>query len=128
MLDVSDATSNSDLTVLFDVTRRLETISDRGRSVVTPTSLPNQVGTICAASPSDLKRLPEGDLMERYISIVSKFRLRGASKEGAAVYKPDLVTYKGVDYVVVDVQPYPDAGPGFVQAIAGSGGIVDEAP
>ena len=128
MIGVGDALANPDVQVRFDVTRRKETVSDKGRSVVTPTVFPNQVGTICAASPSDLARLPEGDRMEKYISIVSKFRLRGASTDGVDVYKPDLVDYEGDQYVVVDVQPYPRAGAGFTQAIAGSGNIVDRAP
>lgn len=127
MIDVDDALLNTDMTVLFSVTRRKETISARGRSQVVPTTTTNVSGTVCAASPSQLERVPEGDRMERHVSITTKFMLRGASKVGADVFKPDVVSYNGVDFIVLDVQPYPEAGSGFVQAIAGSGDIVDEA-
>ena len=128
MIDVSDALLNADLTTTFVVTRRKETVSSKGRSEVVPTVFEDLVGVVCAAGKNDLDRLPEGDRMDRHVSIVTPFRLRGASKVGADIFKPDLVTWQGVEYVVLAVEPYPEAGDGFVQAVCGSGEIVDEAP
>lgn len=129
MIDVTDILSDPDLMTLFTVTRRPEVVTLRGRSSVpVPETFLNVSGIVCAASPSDLERLAEADLSQRHISIVTRFRLRMASKVGVQQYKPDLVTWEGGTYQVLSLDPYPHSGPGFVQAIAGSVNIQEVAP
>lgn len=128
MIGVEDALANPDVLTTIDVVRRKEAVTNRGRSATVDTTFDDVPATVCAASPSQLERLPEGDRQERYISIVSQFRLQGACSIGADVYKPDLVQFQGAEFVVVDVQPYAHAGSGFSIALAGAGAIVDPAP
>ncbi len=127
MIDVDDILTDPDLLVSFDVVRRKENVSSQGRSSTDDQTITGLSGTITAAGENALSRLPEADRMERHISIVTNFMLRGASKVGSDVYKPDVVLWNNVEWIVLDVQAYPEAGNGFVQAIAGSGDIVDEA-
>lgn len=129
MIDVTEVLTDPDLMTKFTVTRRPEVVTSKGRSSVpAPETIQNVAGVICAASPDDLDRLPEADLSQRHISIVTQFRLRIASRVGAQNYKPDLVTWENGTYQVLSVDPYPHSGPGFVQAIAGSINIQEVAP
>lgn len=123
-LDVADVSLDPDFADTFSVLRRVETISNKGRAVITPTTLPNIVGTVCWASPNDLRRLPEEQHADKGISIVTPFRLRTASRDGANNWQPDLVFWHGSYFIVVDVQDMTQFG-GQVQAIATSSTYVD---
>lgn len=113
---------------LFDVVRRQEVVSSHGRSSVpSPVTTKNVSGVVNSASGNDLNRLEEADRMRRNISVVTSFALRGPAKDGSKVFKPDLVLWRGGTYVVKLLDPYPQFGPGFVQAICGSENVVDVA-
>lgn len=125
-LDVSSVLLDPDIASRFAVKRRIETVSNVGRSQSAVTTIPGVVGVVCAASPNDLDRLPEEDRMGRHITVVTKFRLYGPSKDAAGTrYKPDIVSWQGDDFVVKDLAPYPQYGSGFVQAICGSVDMID---
>ncbi len=64
--------------------------------------------------------------MGRNLVIVTKFRLRGPAKDGSTQYQPDLITWEGDSYVVKTIDPYPQYGAGFIQAIVGSMDSVDQ--
>ena len=121
-LDVSEILVDPMLTDTFTVNRRTETISSKGRSVTTPTVIENVVGVVCAAHGNDLKRLDDSQLMGRHISIVTKFRLIGP----APGFQADTIIWKGDTFVVQSLDPYPQYGEGFVQAIAGSMDMTDQ--
>lgn len=126
-MDMSDAFCEEN-TDLFDVVRREEVVTSQGRSTVpNPITTKNVSGVVTAASGNDLARLAEADRMGRNIVVVTPFALRGPAKDGAKVFKPDLVLWRGGRYVVKDLAPYPQFGPGFVQAICGSTDVVDQA-
>jgi hypothetical protein len=123
LLDVSEALVDPDLTDLFDVVRRMETINPAtGRSQQVSETTRSVVGVICAANPNDLDRLDDMQRMGRHLTLVTKFRLIGP----APGKQPDLVTWKGDSYVVKAVDPYPQYGDGFVQVILGSIDIIDQ--
>lgn len=126
-MDMSDA-FGPEMMDVFDVVRRKEVIDANGRSTVpNPVTTTNVSGVVTAASKNDLDRLEDSDRMGRNIVVITPFALRGASKDGADVYKPDLVNWRGSSYVVKALDPYPQFGPGFVQAICGSVNVVDQA-
>lgn len=117
--DVSDAILDPALSTTFDVQTRPEVMVSGRSTVPNPINSIGVDGVICASSGNDLQRLPEEDRSGRNITIVTQFRLR----ETAPGYKPDLITWPsktGDLYVVKSVDPYPQYGPGFVQAIAGA--------
>lgn len=115
-LDVSDVLLDPDLADRFTVKRRPAGTNAHGRVETTPEIIPRVLGVVTAASPTDLERLDDNQRMGRNLSVVTKFRLRGP----ATGYQPDIVLWYGNDYVVKDVQPYPQYGAGFIQAIVGS--------
>lgn len=111
----------------FEVVRRAETVDSNGEAVIGSVAL-MAVGVVCRASPDDLQRLPELDLMDAYISVVTQFRLRGPARAAGRQFKPDVIRWQGSSFVVKALDPYTNFGAGFVQAICGSVDSVDEAP
>lgn len=113
----------------FTVTRRPEVMTSKGRSSVPAPvvytrsrrrGLPPPVGVVTVASPNDLERLDDQDRAGRNISIVTRFPLQMTASYGGVKYKPDQIYWRGDTFIVKSVDPYPQFGAGFVQAIAGS--------
>jgi len=121
-LDVSEALTDPMLNDRFDVLRRGETVTDKGRSSTTPMTFPGVVGVVAAAHGNDLDRLDDQQRMARNLTIVTKFRLRGPSPN----FQPDQVLWKGDTFTVIAVDPYPQYGRGFVQAIVSSVDAIDQ--
>lgn len=107
---INHASMSDNFTVVSQVER---TDSDTGRSTFVQTQAPG-VGVVTMASPSDLRRLPDSQTMERVISIVSTSPLQGPTPQR----QPDIVIWRGDGYIVQDVQPYPQYGIGFYQVLA----------
>jgi len=122
-LEMADAVLAPDLGDQFKVERRLETRTQRGRSLQTPSVFTNLSGVITMASPNDLLRLPDTERMDRHISVVTNFALRGPTTD----YQPDIIWWRGDSYVVKTFEPYPQFGSGFYQAICGSVDATDQA-
>jgi hypothetical protein len=114
LLDVSSVLLDPDFADRFNVIRREEGVSDKGRRILTLTTLANKYGVVCAASPNDLRRLPDGQTFDRVISVVSKFPFFGA----CVGYQPDLIQWRGSSFIVASLDPYPQYGQGFSQVIA----------
>lgn len=108
--------TNPFLTSSFNVIRRAEVVSNKGVSTVPSPVTSPAFGVICAAHPNDLRRLDDQDFSDRHISVVTKFRLQMTSPG----FKPDLVVWQGDNFVVKLIEPYPEYGPGWVQAVCGS--------
>lgn len=121
-LDVSDVLLDPELADIFTVIRRAEAVSSKGRSTLTPTTIPNVIGVICAAHGNDLDRLDDSQRMGRHISIVTQFRLIGP----APGQQPDNIEWQGDTFVILTIEPYPQYGKGFIQAIAGSVDMIDQ--
>lgn len=128
-LDVSDAIEDSNLNSTFDVLRRAETVGDDGFSTTKDECFRNASGVVCAASGNDLERLDDQQRMGRHLSIVTKFPLRGPSRDRQQQsYQPDIVQWQGDSFVIQALDPYPHFGDGFVQAICGSIDLADRPP
>lgn len=117
-LDVSEAFLEPMFLDGFVVLRQAETISNKGRSVITPEEIDGLFGTVCAASPNDLERLRDYEFQGNAISIVTNFMLRGVSAANNQGFQPDVIVWAGDQYTVVTVQDYARYGVGFIQAIA----------
>lgn len=127
LLDVSSVLLDPDFATRFTVRRRTQVISAKGRTTTTDTDTPNVVGVITVASPTDLERLPDDQRMGRNMLVVTKYRLRGPSKDNVDQFQPDLVLWTGDTFIVKDVQPYTEYGAGFMQCIIGSIDLIDKA-
>lgn len=121
-LDFSDLLVDPDLSDNFNVLRRAETVGTNGRTTVTETTYSGVVGVLTPSSPQDLKIVPEDQLMERHLTITTKFRLQGPSPG----VLPDYVQWGGDTFVVIEIEPYTHFGGGFVKAVCGSIDTVDQ--
>lgn len=127
-LDMSDAFGPENLDT-FNVIRRPEVVNEHGESEVPAPELIEDVeGVVCMAGPDDLERLDDQDRMQRTISVVTKFRLRGPSRDGDTDWKPDVVVWDGTQYEVKVIDPYVRYGSGFVQALCASTAAIDLPP
>lgn len=121
-LDVHDITIDPDFADYQGfVVNRYNSSYDHGRLVKTgPTVFAGVLGTICAASPNDLKRFPEGQVTGKVISVVTPFRLHASANDGVNDNLPDEIVWHGTTYVVIWVDDYAGFGQGNIQALAES--------
>lgn len=117
ILDVSVALTNPYTLSRFDVVRRPETVSNQGTSIVTETIFPKVRGVVTPAKSKHLRRRPEGEDQPKGIVVITRFALRGESKDGSQNYQPDMVVWKGNRYVVVEPRDYSEYGKGFIYTV-----------
>lgn len=110
------------------VIRREQFIDEHGRVQFSKTPIPRVVGTVTMAGSDDLDRVPDYQKMGRVISFVSKFKMQGPALTGRSQFQPDYIVWRGDTYVVSVLDPYPQFGSGFTQALAGSIDSVDQSP
>jgi hypothetical protein len=101
------------------LTRRTVQVDDKGRAQVPrPASVCYFWGTVTMADPGKLDRSEDAQDEPRVISIVTRRQLRGSGDVGPDGQHPDVVSWRGTDYTVDEVQPYPQFGQGFYQVTA----------
>lgn len=126
MVDVSAALTNPYTLDKFNVQRRAVSNNNYGEPTITPTVINNVRGVVYPASPNDLKRLPEAQIMAQTIVVITRFALRGASKDSQAQeWEPDVVVWGGDNFLVIATNDYSQAGRGFIYAICSSMDTMD---
>lgn len=117
MIHLTHLTREPSFADTFAVIRRAETVGDDGISVLTPTTFPNLLGSICTAGGNDLERSADAGYSKKRISVVTQFKLRGAAIAGSGQnYQPDLIQWHGDYFIVETLDDYSSYGAGFVQA------------
>jgi len=113
LLDVSEVLSDPDF-VDYDLVckRQNQVIGANGRAVNTPESLPFS-GVVTSYSGDLLERIEIGDRIKGSIMIHTTFVLR----ESGPGISADIVTWKGRDYTVKNVDDYSHFGAGFIGAM-----------
>ena len=111
-LDVTGILTDPDLCDSFTVLRRVQVIGSNGRVTTATSTFANIVGVVTMSAPNELDRRDDFQVATRSISIVGKFQLYGE----ATAYQPDIVVWRGDQYLVKQVDLYPQFGPGFYQA------------
>ena len=112
----------------FTVVRRQQFVGANGQ-VSTQTKTYTARGSIGPAGASFLNRLADQQFQGKALSVVTVFRLRGASKEAQGYsFQPDLILWKGDYYIVQDLSDYSQFGAGMVQANCSTFDYVDQAP
>jgi len=122
-IDMTEVVTDPMLASSFTVKRRFESVDAHGRSVQATKLIPDVIGVVTSAGRNDLERLPEDQRMGRNFVVVTNFKLRGP----AVGFQPDVVVWLGSDCVVKQLDPYPQFGQGFMQAIIGSMENMDNA-
>ena len=115
-LDVSDLLLDPEIGGnAFQVIRRQQTVNGYGETVLTQTTL-DAVGAVYPTGDNRLQRQADFSTQADTITVVTRFRLRGASKSGGDAYQPDIVLWNGNHYVVADINQYTNYGAGFIEA------------
>lgn len=126
MLDVSIALTNPYTMDKFNVMRRAVATNNYGEPTITPTTTNNVNGVVHPGRPNDLKRLPEAQIMSKTIVVITRFALRGATKDGTPQeWEPDVVVWNGDNYLVITTDDYSQFARGFVYAICSSMDTMD---
>lgn len=123
LLDVSSILLDPDFVDSFDVIRRAQSFDLHGRSILSNQTFGKVFGVVTANSPSDLERREDYQNMTRSISVVCQFHLRGETTG----FTPDIIVWRGSNYLVKHVDAYPQFGAGFFQAEASSMNKTDPA-
>lgn len=112
----------------FSRVRRAESRDAHGRSQVTPTTTPNLNGVVTMNQDiEDIRNeFPEVQYATRVINVVTHANFQAAVKDAQGIsYQPDLIVWRGDNYVVLRVSPYPQFGIGWWQVTAMSVDKVD---
>lgn len=124
-LDLSEALLDPLTGDSVTVVRRRQLVSDSGRAEMVEQQIPGVFGVINAAGPDTLDRLKDMESMGRVLTFVTRFKLWGPAEVQNTQYQPDVVQYRDTEYTVVEIDPYPQYGSGFVQAVMGSRRTID---
>lgn len=127
-IDVTDVLLDSEVAgEEFTYTRRPETVTPAGRGVRATQVYP-AFGSIQPVEDNSMMRTEDFDAAANTIQIVTITRLRGASQDqGGNQFAPDIVTWKGNEYVVKTVEDFSQYGAGYILAVATSEDFVDQA-
>lgn len=127
-LNINQALYDTILNEKFDVIRRLEVVGPNGVAVMTGTQYSNITGVVTAAhtvmrtSANDVRRNPSYETQTRTITVVTPFFLQGIVQGSS---HPDIIIWKGDNYEVKSVNPFPQFGPGFMEVEAISIDYID---
>jgi hypothetical protein len=122
--DLRDAVLAPEFMDNFQVVRRSQQIDNYGRANNIPVWTVVAIGVVTAASPDQLRRLPDQQNMSKTIEIVTTFPLQGPS-EGV---DPDLISWNGNAYIIQILDDWSNYGPGFVHVVCTSTDSVEQPP
>jgi hypothetical protein len=123
-LDVSDIPVCAEFSDRFDVIRRPETITQSGRSAASQVTVRDLLGTIYPSGDNSLVRQADYEHGRKTLTIVTPYRLQQA----APGHQPDLVLYRGNQFVVSSVEDYSQYGAGIIVAEVSSILAIDTPP
>ena len=116
-LDVTDLLYDPDLTGHFDVIRRIQSVNQYGEVSVTADTFEHVIGAVYPTGSNSLTKEAAFQTQAKAITVVTKFRLRGASQDMYGTqYQPDIVEWDGDQYEVKVVNDYSRYGGGFIEA------------
>lgn len=119
-IDVTDIVLDPDFSEPVTIVRRHETINTYGESVVDSVEIPIQAVVTSGPKPG-MERMPEGQLQTDIINVHCQQRLVGPSNGN----QPDIVIWRGRQFVVTKVNDYSHFGRGFVSAECSSMDYLD---
>lgn len=111
LIDVSELMTDPDFTNTISLTRRTQTISDYGETVLTGITGDATV-VVQAGNGETLKRNPEYSVMTDWITIYAKIDFR-ADGNG---YYADKITWGGRTFQVKTVTDFMNWGDGYTRA------------
>ena len=122
-LDVNIVLSSLMFMDTFTVVRRTSGVTPQGRTETVETQIPTT--GVVQPSGANTQDRPKGYATGRKSCLViTQFRLRSQTQG----FIPDLVLWRGDDYLVETVEDYTSFGRGFVQAYCTSQDLQDAPP
>jgi hypothetical protein len=122
-LDVVDVLYSAEFMDTFTVVRRDSGVTPQGRSETVETQYAT-TGVVQPSGANTQERPKDYAAGRKSCFVATQFRLR-AQSEG---FFPDLVLWRGDDYLVETVEDYTNFGRGFVQAYCTSQDLQDAPP
>jgi galactose-6-phosphate isomerase len=122
-LDVVDVLSANEFMDTFIVVRRESGVNEQGRMAVTEKKIPT-TGVVQPSGANTQERPKDYATGRKSCFVATQFRLRAQSNR----YAPDLILWRGDDYLVETVEDYTNYGRGFVQAYCTSQDLQDAPP
>lgn len=122
-LDVNIVLSSPMFMDTFTVVRRNSGVNDQGRMVTVETPMPT-TGIVQPSGANTQDRPKDYATGRKSCLVITQFRLR-AQSDG---YMPDLVLWRGDDYLVETIEDFTNYGRGFVQAYCTSQDLQDAPP
>jgi hypothetical protein len=116
-LDVSLALTNPYTLDTFSVLRRADTSNSFGEATLSTTTFNNVRGVVYPEGDNRLQRLRDIQLQAKAICVITRFALRGSSKDGTGQnFQPDIVVWNGNNFIVELVDDYSQYAAGFIMA------------
>jgi hypothetical protein len=111
----------------FSVVQRIQQVNNFGEVSTQNTQTNNILGVVTPAKPGDLRRVPEMQRGTRTVVIFTRARLNSAAQgsPGGVARQPDLLIWRGDNFMVIEVLPWTAYGPGWVRVIATSVDRID---
>lgn len=120
--------SNPLLVDTFNVIRRVETANNSGESVLALTAAVGIYGVVKPIGDR-LDRKADDDSSQKDLRIFTKFALRGDTRDDLPTnWKPDLVFWKGNNFIVLNVRDWGSYGVGYVAAECNAIEVVSSPP
>ena len=120
-LDPSVMLLDPEFTTRFAVVQRAQNVDVNGTVSTADTIKPNILGVVLPTTPAELKRYKDKEFGQRTLKVITQFRLNSAAVTHAGVQRqPDHILYQGDRFIVVDLKPFTQYGPGWVLALVTS--------
>lgn len=130
LIDVSDIITDIFISgEQFNVIRRSDNVDTTGETTLGAAPLCG-VGQITPTGANSLLREEAFTTDQKTINVITTFMLRGPSKDKwtGQIYQPDIVVWRGDNYIVRTLQDYSQFGAGMVVAECTSIDYVENAP
>lgn len=108
----------------FDVVQRVQVVSNTGHVSTNNTVVPNVLGVVTPANPSELQRYDDKQFGHRTLWIATRFKLNDAARSLGGnppmQRQPDQLLWNGDTFTVVLIMPWTRYGPGWTRVLVTS--------
>ena len=117
-IDPSVLLLDPEFTTRFAVVQRTQNVDVNGTVSTTDTTKQDVLGVILPTNPTELKRYKDKEFGQRTLKLITQFHLNSAAVTRDGKQRlPDRVLYQRDAFLVVDLKPYIQYGPGWVLAL-----------
>ena len=120
-IDPSVMLLDPEFTDRFAVVQRIQSVDANGTVSTSDKILHNVIGVVLPTTPTELKRYKDKEFGQRTLKVITRYRLNSAAVAVAGQQRqPDHILHQGDRFIVVDLKPFTQYGPGWVLALVTS--------